>query len=133
VKTYVRVAVGGEHYAIAVERVREVAEIGNVVPVPGAGPNIMGIRHLHGEVLPVVGLTGLLGAPAGAPVRRIVVVEDERRRAGLGVDVVDGVGELPEPDAAGHPLTRGAVLDRGALVGVLDVHALLDAVSASVA
>jgi purine-binding chemotaxis protein CheW len=132
VKTYVRVAVGGEHYAIGVEHVREVAEAGDVVAVPGAGPNIAGIRHLHGQVLPVVRLSGLLGAPGGASAR-IVVVEDAGRHAGLGVDVVDGVGELPEPDAAGHALTRGAVLDRGALVGVLDVRALLDAVSASVA
>ncbi|MEA2384588.1 MAG: purine-binding chemotaxis protein CheW [Solirubrobacteraceae bacterium] len=131
-KTYVRVAVGGEHYAIGVEQVREVAEAGDVVAVPGAGPNIAGIRHLHGEVLPVVRLSGLLGAPGGASAR-IVVVEDAGRRAGLGVDVVDGVGELPEPDATGNALTRGAVLDRGALVGVLDVRALLDAVSASVA
>jgi purine-binding chemotaxis protein CheW len=132
VKTYVRVAVGGEHYAIGVEHVREVAEAGDVVAVPGAGPNIAGIRHLHGQVLPVVRLSGLLGAPGGA-CARIVVVEDAGRHAGLGVDAVDGVGELPEPDAAGHALTRGAVLDRGALVGILDVRALLDAVSASVA
>ncbi len=131
-KTYVRVAVGGEHYAIAVERVHEVAEIGAVVPVPGAGPNVTGIRHLHGEVLPVIGLSGLLGAP-GSAAARIVVVDEAGRRAGLGVDAVEGVGELPEPDAPGHPLTRGAVLHRGGLVGVLDVHALLDAVSASVA
>jgi chemotaxis signal transduction protein len=132
VKTYVRVAAGGEHYAIDVEQVREVAEVGPVVAVPGAGPNVAGVRHLHGEVLAVVGLSGLLGGGAGVPAR-IVVIEDAGRRAGLGVDAVDGVGELPEPDGAGHPLTRGAVLDHGALVGVLDVGSLLDAVSATVA
>jgi purine-binding chemotaxis protein CheW len=128
----VRVATGGEHYAVAVEQVREVAEAGAVVAVPGAGPNVAGIRQLHGELLPVIRLSGLLGGPDGAGAR-ILVVEDAGRRAGLVVDAVDGVAELPEPDAAGHPLTRGAVLDRGSLVGVLDVHALLDAVSASVA
>jgi chemotaxis signal transduction protein len=132
VTTYVRVALGGERYGIAVGHVREVTEIGAVVAVPGAGPHVTGVRHLHGEILPVIRLSGLLDTPAGAPAR-IVVVEESGRRAGLTVDVAENVEELPEPDGPGHPLTRGAVLHAGQVIGVLDVHALLDAVSASVA
>jgi chemotaxis signal transduction protein len=40
VTVHVRVAVGGERYGVAVHWVREVAEIGELVAVPGAGPHI---------------------------------------------------------------------------------------------
>ncbi|MCW2952833.1 MAG: CheW protein [Conexibacter sp.] len=127
----VRVALGDERYGVAVAHVREVAEQGELVTVPGAGPHIAGLCHLHGELLPVVRLDRLLGAPTG-PRRRIVVVEDGARRAGLAVDAAEEVEALPEPDAPGEPLTRGSVLHEGRLIGVLDVPALLDAVTASV-
>jgi purine-binding chemotaxis protein CheW len=131
VTVHVRVAVGGERYGIAVDCVREVAELGDVVAVPGAGPNLTGLRHLHGELLPVLRISGLLRAPAGAP-RRIIVVEDGGRRAGLAVDAAEEVEELPPADAPGEPLTRGAVLHEGRVIGLLDVPALLDAAAASV-
>jgi purine-binding chemotaxis protein CheW len=122
-------ALGAERYAVAVEQVREVAELGTVVPVPGAGPQVAGVRYLRGEILPVVRLHGLLGAPLGA-VTRIVIVDDGDRRAGLAVDRTDDVEELAEPDAPGAPLTRGAVLHGGSVVGIVDVSAVLDVVAA---
>ncbi len=124
---HVCVALGGERYGVAVEHVDEVAELGAVVPVPGAGPLVAGIRHLRGEILPVVRLHDLLGAPPGHP-RRIVVVHDGDRRAGLAVDRADDVEDLPEPDAPAERLTRGAVLHGDVVVGILDVPAVLDAV-----
>jgi purine-binding chemotaxis protein CheW len=126
---HVCVALGGERYGVAVEYVDEVAEPGAVVPVPGAGPLLAGVRHLRGEILPVVRLHDLLGAPAGHP-RRVVVVHDRDRRAGLLVDRADGVEDLTPPDAPGEPLTRGAVLHGGAVIGILDVPAVLDALGA---
>ncbi len=123
---HVCITVGLERYAVPVERVREVAELGTVVSVPGAGRHVVGIRHLHGEILPVVRLNELLGAPAGNP-RRIVVVHDGDRSAGLAVDRADYVEDLPETDAPGNQLTRGSVLHGGAVVGLLEVSAILDA------
>jgi purine-binding chemotaxis protein CheW len=127
----VRVALGGERYAIDVNHVREVAELGDIVRVPGAGPHIAGIRHLRGELVTVVSLAGLLRTPVGEP-RRVVVVEDGNRRAGLAVDAAEEVESLPEPEADGDALSRGSVLHDGRVIGVLDVPALLDAVAASV-
>jgi purine-binding chemotaxis protein CheW len=124
---HVCVTVGAERYGVAVEHVREVTELGSIVPVPGAGPAIAGIRHLHGEILPVAHLSRLLGAPAGAP-RRIVVVNDRDRCAGLVVDRADDVEELPEPPAPGEALMRGTVLHGDTVFGILDVPRLLDAI-----
>jgi purine-binding chemotaxis protein CheW len=126
---HVCIALGAERYGVAVEHVREVAELGTIVPVPGAGPQVVGIRHLHGEILPVVRLHDLLGAPAGRA-RRLVVVRVADHCAGLVVDQADDVEDLPEPDEPGEALTRGAVLHEGTVVGLLDVPAILDAVSA---
>jgi purine-binding chemotaxis protein CheW len=111
--------------------VREVTQMGAVVTVPGAGPHVVGVSDLHGELVTVIRISELLSAPRGSP-RRLVVVEDDERRAGLCVDGANEVEELPEPLAAAAPLTRGAVLHEGHTIGILDVPALLDAVAASV-
>jgi purine-binding chemotaxis protein CheW len=128
---HVCIGLGDERYGVPVEHVREVADLGTVVPVPGAGRHVAGVRHLHGEILPIVRLHDLLGSPAGSP-RRIVVVHEGDRHAGLAVDSADNVDDLPAPAAPGEAFTYGSVLHRGALVGLLDVAAILDAASAPV-
>jgi purine-binding chemotaxis protein CheW len=128
---HVCIGLGAERYGVAVEHVREVAELGTIVPVPGAGPHVAGVRHLHGEILPIVRLHDLLGSPAGSP-RRIVVVHDGDRYAGLAVDCADDVDDLPAPAAPGEAFTYGSVLHGGAVVGLLDVAAILDAASTPV-
>ena len=128
-RAHVCIGLGFDRYAVDVEHVRVVTELGTIVPVPGAGPRIAGIRHLHGEILPVVRLRELVGASAGIP-RRLVVVQEGARRAGLAVDRADCVADLPEPDGPAERLMRGTVLHDGAAHGVLDVPALLDAVRA---
>ena len=110
---HVCIGLGFDRYAVDVEHVREVTELGTIVPVPGAGPRIAGIRHLHGEILPVVRLRELVGASAGIP-RRLVVVQDGDRCAGLAVDRADCVADLAGAERAcraadaGHgPARRG--------------------------
>lgn len=129
--THVCIGLGAERYGVPVEHVREIAELGTVVPVPGAGPHVAGVRHLHGEILPIVRLHDLLGSPAASP-RRIVVVHEGARHAGLAVDSADAVDDLPAPTAAGEAFTYGSVLHGGTVVGLLDVAAILDAASGPV-
>jgi purine-binding chemotaxis protein CheW len=121
----VRVRVGREHYALRVEQVIEVAEPGDLAPVPGAPAQIIGVRNLHGQVIPVISLATLLGLSSEEP-GRIVVAELGARRAGLAVESVLDVGELPEPsEPTESPYLCGATLIDGTLVGMLDVDALL--------
>jgi purine-binding chemotaxis protein CheW len=128
---YVRLSLGSERYGVEVAHVRGVAMLDAVVEVPGAGPHVAGVLHLHGEILPIVRVGELLRAPPGEP-RRIVVVEDRQRRAGLAVDAAEQVEELPDPLPSDEPMTHGAVLHDGHTIGILDVPALFDAISASV-
>ncbi|HEY1358667.1 MAG TPA: chemotaxis protein CheW [Thermoleophilaceae bacterium] len=125
---HVRVGVAGEGYALPVDDVLEVAELGEIAPVPGAGRALMGIRNLRGQVLPVIDLASVLGLAGKGRPERIVVTEDGGRKAGLAVDSVDGVESVPEAtEPAESPHLRGAALTGGALVGVVEISSVLDA------
>jgi purine-binding chemotaxis protein CheW len=130
-RLHVRVLVADEHYALPVADVLEVAELGDVTPVPGAGAAVLGVRNLRGQVLPVVDLATVFELPPAHP-ERLVIAERGGLRAGLAVDAIDGVEELPEAseEVDSHYLT-GAALADGALVGVIDIGSVLDAVEGS--
>jgi purine-binding chemotaxis protein CheW len=130
-RLHVRVRVADEHYALPVADVLEVAELGDVTPVPGAGAAVLGVRNLRGQVLPVVDLATVFELPASAP-ERIVIAERGGLRAGLAVDAVDGVEQLPEAsEEVDSRHLVGAALAGGALVGVIDVESVLDGVEGS--
>lgn len=127
---HVRVRVGRESYALPVEHVLEVAELGHLAPVPGAAAVVLGVRNLRGQVLPVFDLARVFGvSQEGAP-ERLLVAQDGARLAGFAIDEVTDVGELPEPSEDGESaFLRGAALVGDALVGVVDVPRLFDAVA----
>jgi purine-binding chemotaxis protein CheW len=130
-EVHVRVGVGTEHYALPVDRVLEVAELNDLTPVPGSPPEVIGVCNLRGQVVPVMDLARVLDLPQGDP-DRIVIAELGGRRAGLAVDVVIDVGELPEPsEQVDSPFMTGAVLVDGVLVGILDADAVLSSVGPS--
>ena len=128
--TYVRMALGGEVYALPVDTVLEVADLPDVTPVPGAPRPVMGVCNLRGNVLPVVDAALLFGtAEARHASQRLVVTELAGRRVGLAVGAVTEVGPLPgtrEPTDGEH--LSGAVIVEGALVGLLELDSLLAAV-----
>ena len=128
---HVRVRVAGEQYALPVERVLEVAELGEVAAVPGSPAEILGVRNLRGQVLPVIALAAVLGLAGGEPTR-VVVVESGELRAGLRVDEVLDVEELPpSSERVESAYLLGACLVDGVLVGALDVDAVLTRIGSS--
>jgi chemotaxis signal transduction protein len=127
-ETCVLVRVADETYAVPVEHVPEVAPVGDVVPVPGAPPAVRGVRNLRGEILALVDLAAVLGLSAPGEPQRIAVVEHGGVRCGLLVDEVVDVADVEDaPQPVQAPLVRRAVLHDEALVGVLDVAGVLDA------
>lgn len=123
---HLRIRLGAEHYALDLEHVLEVVELGEVTPVPGAGATVIGLRNLRGEILPALDLSAMLGVAEGTAQRRLVVVAEGDRRAGLAVDEAIDLSELPEASApVDSLLIRGGVIVEGALVGVVDVAAVL--------
>jgi chemotaxis signal transduction protein len=127
VSVYVRLRVAAEAYAMPVEHVREVSELGRVEPVPGAGPEVLGIRYLRGQILPVIDLARLLGLAAAVPPGRLLVAESGGRQAGFAIDEVSDVGPLPDPgEGAESGLLVGTALTDGELTGVIDVPRVFD-------
>jgi chemotaxis signal transduction protein len=120
---HVRVRVGRELYALPVANVLEVAELGDLTTVPGAGGSVLGVRNLNGRVLPVVDLASVFGIARDGAAPRLVVAELDGRLAGFAVDEVTDVtalgseGEHTEVDYLTH-----AVLEDGHLIGVVDVE-----------
>jgi chemotaxis signal transduction protein len=125
---HVRLRLGSERYAVAVEHVLEVAELGVLSAVPGAGAAVLGVRNLQGQVLPVFDLARVLAIAGDASAPYVVVAEHEGRLAGLAVDQVTDVDALAgagEETEAAH--LSGAVLEDGHLVGIIDVPRLFGA------
>jgi purine-binding chemotaxis protein CheW len=124
---HVTVRVGSELYALPVETVLEVADVGRLTFVPGARPGTLGLQNLRGSALPIFDLAAVLGVSGDERRSRLVVTESRGRKAGLAVDEVRDVGSLPDAgDETDSPLlTRAALADTG-LIGVLDLDALLD-------
>jgi purine-binding chemotaxis protein CheW len=123
---HLRIRLGAEHYALDLDHVLEVVELGEITPVPGSEPTLIGLRNLRGEVLPALDLSGMLGTAGESPPSRLVVVADGARRAGLAVEEVIDLSQLPEATATiDSSLVEGGVLVEGDLVGVLNIPALL--------
>jgi chemotaxis signal transduction protein len=123
---HLRVVAGGEHYALAVECVREVADLGALTPVPRAPAGVLGVRNLRGQIIPVVDLAVALGLPAGRAPGQIVVTEAPQGRVGLAVETASEVVTLPPADEPIHSdRLAGAALVDGVLVGLVDLGAAL--------
>jgi chemotaxis signal transduction protein len=131
---HVRLRVGRERYAVSVDNVLEVAELGSLSSLPGAGTAVLGVRNLRGQVLPVFDLARVFAIAGDAAPPRVVVAEHAGRLAGLAVDEVTDVGSLAgeaEQSEAEH--LSGAILEDGQLVGIIDVERLFGALAAQAA
>jgi chemotaxis signal transduction protein len=131
---HVRLRVGRERYAVPIENVLEVAELGSLCALPGAGVAVLGVRNLRGQVLPVFDLARVIAIAGDAAPPRVVVAEHEGRLAGLAVDeVTDVVALAGEADPAEAEYLSGALLEDGQLVGIIDVERLFGALAARAA
>jgi chemotaxis signal transduction protein len=136
----VRVRVGGEQYALPVEHVHEVIDVGELTPVPGAAESVLGLRNCNGEIVPAFDLAKILQIERDGHrseidrskigQRRLLVTECAARRAAFAVDEVIDVGPLAGTmqESDSPYLLASMVLD-GAMVGVLAVDALFDSIA----
>jgi purine-binding chemotaxis protein CheW len=94
---YLTFLLGGEEYALAIERVREVMKPPPITEVPRAPPHVLGVVTVRGEVVAVFDPRRRLGLPGAAPAEgqgRIVIVDAGEGPCGLLVDAVASVVRL---------------------------------------
>ena len=125
-----RLRISAEAYAIPVGNVREITPLGELTAVPGALPGVLGVRNLRGQILAVADLALVLGlAPITSPAL-LLVAEAGDLQAGLAVDEVTAVSELPGPaQAAASALLTGSALAGGELIGFIDMTRVFGALA----
>ena len=120
--TYAQLTLAAEVYAVPIGHVVEIASLGDLAAVPGARPEILGVRNLRGQILPVIDLAQLLGLRAAAPPQQLLVAEWGSIQAGFAIDEVSQVGELPDPaEEAESDFLLGTMIHEGQLLAVIDV------------
>ena len=84
---------------------REVVRVVALTPVPGAPEVIVGIVNLCGEILAVVDLRGLLGAPAHGLTdhARGLVLGQDRDELGVLADSADDLTRVPVDEILAPP------------------------------
>lgn len=125
---------GGDPYAVPVERVREIVRMRPVTPIPRVPAALRGVISLRGEIVEVVDLRLQLGLAPAEPTRasRIIVLHgDDGRMSGLLVDAVTDVLRVTEDairsDGQGESGRVGALCIRGdRFISVLDFERVLD-------
>ncbi|HVO24718.1 MAG TPA: chemotaxis protein CheW [Candidatus Margulisiibacteriota bacterium] len=120
---------GGRAFATSLNAVREVLSGKLATPVPQAPPALVGVVEFHGDVLPVVQPSTLLGIAARpyTPADPIVVLSSRDIKIGLAVDRVRHVRAIDPTalTAATHECYRGWWAGSAPPVAVLDVEALV--------
>ncbi|HEX7815940.1 chemotaxis protein CheW [Dyella sp.] len=126
----------GQAYAAPLVQVSEVVRDGAVTPVPGAADDLLGIRLLRGQIVPVLDGRARLGldlATGTSAQARIVVLTHGGHQVGVRVDAVDDLLSLNDVDMAPAPSgraqrvddpVRGVVPWRQGFVALLDVRKL---------
>lgn len=125
-------SLGGEWYAIDVERIREVVERGPVTLIPGAPPAVCGLAAIRGRAVPVVDLAALLGGDDEAGATRVIIALVGGEPVGLLVADVDEVVTV-DPAAVQsfalpgrHPgAFRGIIQQPDRLIVWVDTDALI--------
>ena len=128
----------GGLYAFAGADIKEILPAMEIFPVPGAPQSVPGVINNRGDIEAVVDLGGILGLPDGngAAVGRIVMAQKSGVRAGILVDAVVDVLDLPPSmikpplatlNAAARELVVGETICQGRSVVLLDVDRIFDA------
>jgi len=142
-KQYLCLAVGNETYAIGIDMVREILEVGRMTPLPLTPEFVRGVMNLRGAVVPVIDLKARFGAEPAIIGRRssVVIVEtDHKDKDGalvVGV-LVDGVSEVleialddiePVPSLGTRiprEFLQGMAKAKGTILSILDADRILE-------
>ena len=134
---------GDRQLAVRIEELSGVEACRRLVPLPGGAPGLLGLTGVRGQLVAVYDLAAVLGARtpasgAAEPAFRWLLLCATSPELGLAIEHLDGYlrfssAELhDEAGSVGHTgeaLLRGGVLHGSALRGLLNLPAIVQAVS----
>jgi purine-binding chemotaxis protein CheW len=87
------VRIGKEFFGIALDVIREFANLRNVTPIPCCPPHVLGQMNLRGELITIADIRNALGLDGIQNIedRKVVVMNDSKLAAGVVVDELLGV------------------------------------------
>jgi purine-binding chemotaxis protein CheW len=106
---------GTETYALHMEHVQEIVELGPLTVLPGAGPEVLGLMQLRGQALMVLSLARLLDRSIDQSPRFVLVVSMDDTRVGLSVSEILGIERYARDDV--QPVSGGDSQLEGYLPG----------------
>lgn len=126
-RKYLSFTLNGGVYAMAIEKVKEIIEFGQITMVPMMPSYMRGVINLRGTVVPVIDLSRRFGGDASEVGRRtcIVILEvpltpgspAERQVLGVIVDAVNAVMDIA-PEAIEPPPSFGTSIRPDFLEGM---------------
>lgn len=89
---------GGQRYAVPIERVQEIQQIVAFSAVPESRASVVGMVNLRGEVIPAVDVRRIVGLPVQeySLETPMIICRHEGQLVALIVDEVQDVLDLPE-------------------------------------
>lgn len=126
--------IGGTTYGLDAESIRELVDHPQIYRIPGPGTFLLGAINLHGQVLPVIDLPGLLGIDDLPPGQQLVVLSSQFHNLALAVSALgrtDGYHDeaAPLPTAEERMNTVGGAGEGAELperVNLLDAGAIVE-------
>ncbi len=92
-QAFLAIQIGGDSYALRLRDVSGLFADKKIVPLPSQSPDLLGIASFRGALIPVYDLRILLGYPAGAAPRWLVLVA-QAAPISLAFDQLDGYLDL---------------------------------------
>lgn len=119
--TALQITLGGEAYALPVERLRAVYEDVTVVPVPHTPLFVAGIANIRGRITPVLDLVSLLnvGRTTNPVSDALVVVSKDDLSLALRVENVGEVITFPETNIGPLPMGNELLEKARYLLGIM--------------
>lgn len=112
--------IGATTYGLETGSIRELVDQPQIYRVPGAGAFLLGVINLHGQVLPVIDLPGLLGVDGLPPGRQLVVLGPEFHSLALAVSAI-GRTDVCHAEAAQLPTAADRTNAVGGVVEVAEL------------
>lgn len=98
-------SVGKEEYGIEIEKVQEVIRMGAIKKLPRSPNFVLGVMNLRGNIIPIIGLREKFQMESRDynEFTRIIVVNHKGKLAGMVVDEVSRVVQVPLENIEANP------------------------------
>jgi purine-binding chemotaxis protein CheW len=96
---------GGRHYGVSIEQIREITRVGEISPVPNAPFYVLGVTNRRGQVTTIIDLRRRLNMPDKEIDQhsRMLVIETKNSSTGMVVDAVEDATMLAQSDIEETP------------------------------